>query len=452
MAARYSNPVPQYSDINGVPFAGGELQFFENGTTTPKDVFSDPAGTISIGNEITLDSQGRVSDFFGEGTYRVRMLDVNSVQIFERDDVIIQSPQSAQLSDFDPATSYSIGDLVQGSDGNFYQSETNGNVGNNPVTDLVNWSQVVFLTEWNPNVTYPVQELVIGSDGFLYRSLINGNVNNDPVASPVQWGPGVRVETTSLNVLPQGYKQNNGLILSNSSGDLAHDIEISVGAARNSTNNTDIKLLVTLTKRIDATFAEGNNAGGFPTAISLLANTWYHFFAIVKADGTVDAGFDTSLTAANLLADATDFTGFRRIGSVLTDGASNILPFLQNADTFTWHTPIVDQSGSLFTTVATSYAVSTPTGLVSEFYGAFNFDPTGGAAHYLYIYSPDLPDVTVGRDLSIIGQNSGGFDGKDKFNFRVFTDATTDIRSQSTNAASFGLDSITGLGWRDLFE
>lgn len=321
MAARYSNPVPQYSDINGVPFAGGKLQFFDTGTTTPKDVFSDAAGTISLGNELTLDGSGNVPDFFGEGNYRVRQLDSALVQQFERDDVIIQSPQSAQLSAWDIATTYSINDLVQGTDGEYYISVTNSNLGNNPVTDLVNWSEVTFLAVWNPNVTYSAQNIVIGSDGNIYRSITNSNLNNDPISSPAEWA--AAINTSALNiVLPQGYK--NDLRVTINVSDSAHDVDFQVGVAKDIADTLDIKFTSILTKRIDANFAEGNNAGGFPSALSLSADTRYYIFALVKDDGTVDGGFDDNVDATNLLVDATNFTKFRLIGELVTDASSNI--------------------------------------------------------------------------------------------------------------------------------
>ncbi len=326
MAARYSNPVPQYSDINGIPFAGGKLQFFENGTTTDKDVFSDPAGTISLGNEITLDAEGRVADFFGEGTYRVRMLTVASVQIFERDDVIIQSPQSAQLSGFDHATKYSIGDLVQGADGNYYISITNGNIGNNPVTDAVNWSQVTFLTAYNANETYNSGDLAIGSDGNIYKSLTNSNTNNDPLISPLDWNAAVNIDLSTFNdLLPQGYLFGLDKISINVT-DPEHDIDFPTGVARDSTDSEDIRVDIGFTKRIDANFLPGDDNGGFPSALSLTADTTYNVFILKDATGAVDGGFDTDINAVNLLADASPlgFTFYRKIGEVTTDSSSNI--------------------------------------------------------------------------------------------------------------------------------
>jgi hypothetical protein len=77
--------------------------------------------------------------------------------------------------------------------------------------------------------------------------------------------------------------------------------------------------------------------------------------------GNVDFGFDTSATATNLLAD-TGGTNYQLIGSILTDGSSNIVDFVQRGNWFYWNTPKLDVSVSSapVTGSRTLYALSTP--------------------------------------------------------------------------------------------
>jgi hypothetical protein len=147
----------------------------------------------------------------------------------------------------------------------------------------------------------------------------------------------------------QGYV--NGGELSNGS-DSDHDIDITSVVAT-LTNGSFFKIFSNAsppTKQIDANWAEGDNAGGFPSGLSLAANTHYNFFLIGKTDGTLDAGFDTSNTAVNLLADASGYTWYRRIMSVFTDGSSNIRAFIQNGDIVEYVSRITDVSDSTITT------------------------------------------------------------------------------------------------------
>jgi len=110
----------------------------------------------------------------------------------------------------------------------------------------------------------------------------------------------------------------DGLVLSNDT-DTDHDIQIGTGSCGDSTGEYLLALSSVLTKQIDANWAEGDDAGGFPSGLSLTADTWYHVFLIYKISAlgviTIDGGFDTSTTAANLLSDATNYTRYRRIST-----------------------------------------------------------------------------------------------------------------------------------------
>jgi len=117
----------------------------------------------------------------------------------------------------------------------------------------------------------------------------------------------------------------NGLILSNGT-DATNDIDIAAGACVDSTDAVNMVLAATLTKQIDANWAVGDDAGGFPSGLTLTNDTWYHVFLIRRSDtGVVDAGFDTSITATNLLTDATNYDSYRRIGSIRRETAANQL-------------------------------------------------------------------------------------------------------------------------------
>lgn len=160
---------------------------------------------------------------------------------------------------------------------------------------------------------------------------------------------------------PLGYISS--LQMSNGT-DAQHDIDITAGQCRDTGDTTTINLISGITKRIDGPWTEGTGQGGFPSALPpLMSNTWYHFFVIAKPDGTVDVGWDTSLTATNLLNDATGYTAFRRIGSTFTDGSSNIVAFIQFGDLFTWDISVQEfasqNTSGILVTVQTPLGVKT---------------------------------------------------------------------------------------------
>lgn len=166
--------------------------------------------------------------------------------------------------------------------------------------------------------------------------------------------------TMQAVALPKNYL--NGGQLSNGT-DADHDIDVTAGEFRGSDDDEDI-ILSAITKQIDATWSAGNNAGGLSSSLTAPANdTWYHVHAIMVG-GSADVGFDTSVTAANLVADHSA-TAYRRLGAVRTDGSANIIAFVQDGDRFDWVTPVQDFSGAGVASAVTQ-GLTVPTGVSVE--------------------------------------------------------------------------------------
>lgn len=86
--AKLFPPGYQFLDSNGDPVASGTVNFYQNGTTTDQNIYTDPELATAATNPATLDSAGRFSqgDLYGEGTYTVVLKDSGSTQIWSRDD------------------------------------------------------------------------------------------------------------------------------------------------------------------------------------------------------------------------------------------------------------------------------------------------------------------------------------------------------------------------------
>ena len=179
-----------------------------------------------------------------------------------------------------------------------------------------------------------------------------------------------------------------GLGLSNAA-DTDHDITIAVGTARDSANAYDLPLASPLTKQIDAAWAAGTNAGGMFTG-AVGVTTWYHVFLIRKdADGTIDAGFDTSVTAANKPA---GYSNYRRIGSVKTDGSSNIVQFYQYGDSFQWKAVFSDCDQNNPGVAAVLVTLSVPLGVVTKAMMNFRVNNQAAAVDDCYVSDPNVND------------------------------------------------------------
>ena len=147
--------------------------------------------------------------------------------------------------------------------------------------------------------------------------------------TPVNYVPGVtpgaegQFEGIDAALAGMGLAKIAGFVVSNAA-DADHDIDTGTGVALASDGST-LTLAVALIKQIDAAWAVGTNLGGLFTG-AVAVDTTYHFFLIQKdSDLSLDAGFDTSLSAANIPA---GYTAFKRLASFLTDGSSNLQAFV----------------------------------------------------------------------------------------------------------------------------
>lgn len=231
-------------------------------------------------------------------------------------------------------------------------------------------------------------------------------------------------ETTLFNNI-------SGLVISqDADGD--HDIQVSTGLCADSTNTTVLTLSSAITKQIDVDWAEGDGDGGFPSGLTIANDTWYHLFVIAKADGTTDAGFDTSLTAANLLADATGYTKYRRVGSVLTDASANILDFtatdIGGALRVVWKDAKLDVDVTNLGTSQVSYTMSSPIGIPCLLYGYGSIVTNAASVVMLDLSQTDsAPNVNNPPGIAFIRQTEA-----DTNNFICQTNTSSEVGLRST--------------------
>lgn len=97
MGFRFINQLPQFFNASGQVMSGGQLAFYESGTTTPLDTYTDETLTQANPNPLELDSTGRpTADIWMNGNYRVVLLDNTGATIWTRDDV--QQPGGTTFS------------------------------------------------------------------------------------------------------------------------------------------------------------------------------------------------------------------------------------------------------------------------------------------------------------------------------------------------------------------
>lgn len=194
---RNINPVPKFTDnLTGAPLAFGEMFYFESGTDTPKATFADINLTIQNANPVLLTADGSLPNVFFNGVARQKLTTTAGMQQWDKDPVGDQRV-GADFEAWVPQVVYSVNDIVEGSDGNFYISFTNGNENNDPTTSTAFWEQIDFVHVWNPNVTYDLGDFAKASDNNIYKSLITNNIGNDPISSPSEWGTPILLNLSS---------------------------------------------------------------------------------------------------------------------------------------------------------------------------------------------------------------------------------------------------------------
>lgn len=251
---------------------------------------------------------------------------------------------------------------------------------------------------------------------------------------------------TALNAGKQGYI--GGLTLSNDT-DTDHDINVTAGECMDSTNAQLLVLGSEMTKQIDATWAAGDDAGGLFSG-TVTTDTWYHFFIIQKdSDGSIDAGFDTSVLAANI---PSGYTKYRRVGSVLTNGSSNIDAFTQHGDEFLWNTPVSDSHQDNPGTSAQTVTLSTPGGVKTIALITFHISNTGGSTNINGIVTAldqadTAPSSTVFTVRSLNPATSD--DQSANGNVQIRTNTSSQIRTRIDGTGTNVDVDVSTRGWID---
>lgn len=249
---------------------------------------------------------------------------------------------------------------------------------------------------------------------------------------------------TSAASMPRSYLA--GLTLANNATDATNDIDVAVGAVRDSTNATDIVLASALTKQLDGAWTVGTNQGCRDTGA--IANGTWHIWVIKRSDtSVVDILCSLSASAPTM---PTNYDYRRRIGAVVRVAAA-ILPFSQLGDEFLLKTPVADINNTAdHTTAVTGTLASLPTGvqLTAILSGLVNDNGTGPQTG-TYISALDQTDVpassTAAPGIQLRGINAAVYISSSTF--RVRTNASAQIRYRANNAA---IDTIIiSHGWVD---
>lgn len=318
MAGRFVLPLQAVYDANGAPIAGAKAYFYESGTSTPLDTFSDDGLTIANTNPVIADANGRFDDVFLKGQdYKFTLTDSADVTVFTADPV--RGDDGSAVETASPTTTYTA--PSDGANRDIFADATAGvfTVTLPPVADAGTGTIRVVKVDDSLNavtVDPDGSETINGLSEILLR-----NKGDALIIKPQgsQWYAFSLPQTQDFVPLPQGHLA--GLALSVNAVDSAHDVDIAAGSGRDADNSTNMILNSALTKRIDAAWAVGTGNGGLDTG-SVAAESTYYIWLIKRADtNVVDVLFSLSSTAPTMPA---SYDKKRQIGMVSYDGSSAI--------------------------------------------------------------------------------------------------------------------------------
>jgi hypothetical protein len=248
--------------------------------------------------------------------------------------------------------------------------------------------------------------------------------------------------------LPRSYL--TGLETANDAGDAAHDIEISVGECRDDTNVENMILATIITKRIDASWAVGDNQGGLDGTESVAgtpdADTTYHVFLIKRSDtGVVDALFSENATAPTL---PSNYDYQRRIASVVTNGSANIINYIQDGERFDWNAPVQEYIVNTVGTSQVTRALTVPTGLsLIAVHKIAMIDTTPVVPEFTIVLPLDVADTAPTSALKQLDTSDASERAQTVIEIRTNTSGEIGTRTTTSDADIWLVG--TTFGWID---
>ncbi len=211
-------------------------------------------------------------------------------------------------------------------------------------------------------------------------------------------------------------------------------------------------LAATMTKSLSA-WAAGSGNGALDAG-TIAANTWYHLHLIYNpATAAVDLVLSLSPTAPAL---PSGYVGRRRIASVKTNGASQLVAWAQRGDSFLWSAPVVDYRSTYNPAAARSVGLSVPTGIQVDadiLISCISATTTFALLVTSFDQADTAPNVYVGSQTPTVPWTMEvpyGIAAYSTVSKRVRTSSTGAIRLRaSVDTGSDGYVSIMTDGWID---
>lgn len=247
---------------------------------------------------------------------------------------------------------------------------------------------------------------------------------------------------SSGSVLP-GYLSGNSLAYLTTT-----TFNTGIGTVSDSTAAVYMTLAAAISKSTSS-WVVGTGNGGLDTG-TIASTTWYHVFVIERTDlATTDVLFSLSATAPTMPA---NYTYKRRIGSILTNGSSQFVQWVQYNDYFLWLVMVQDSaSTNPGTSAVTRTLGSVPTGVVVM--ALFAPQGASGTAQsdtsILYTALTQTDSAQNNTQLTLYLQSPTAVQGEIAAPVGIWTNTSAQIRSRTAQSVSDTTWNINTIGWMD---
>lgn len=173
---RFGTLDTQFLDDSGDPLVSGLIYFYEPGTTTLKNTYSDINLTTANSNPVELTASGRLNhDVYYSGSIDAKLCTSAGVQV--KSISSLSASDGAVFDTYSSALTYGSGDIIT-YNSKYYKSLSASNSSNTPSSTPTKWEEIKFVGVWNTNVSYVVDDIVF-RNGTLY-TCVTANSGTDP--------------------------------------------------------------------------------------------------------------------------------------------------------------------------------------------------------------------------------------------------------------------------------